>query len=139
MAVGYAFLIIPGIFLGVMWSLISPAIVVEGKAFDAIGRSWQLVKGHFWSVFGIYLVVGILIFAVAMLSIIIGAGIGGAVGVAVVGFVLLVLVAPVDGLMRSIIYFTLASGIAQSAGASTPAPPAPPAPGGDVPPPPPGA
>jgi hypothetical protein len=64
-AIGFAVFIIPGLFLLTIWSLIVPAIVVGGSGpLDSFGRSWQLVKGHFWNVFGILFMVFVILFAV---------------------------------------------------------------------------
>ena len=42
-------MIIPGLILIVMFSVAIPALVVENrKGTEAMGRSWNLVKGHFW-------------------------------------------------------------------------------------------
>jgi hypothetical protein len=52
-AIGLALLIIPGLILITFWSVGAPAIVVErADPFGALGRSWRLVRGDAWSVFG---------------------------------------------------------------------------------------
>lgn len=54
--VGTIFLVVPGIMLGVMWSVALPAIVAERPGvFGAFGRSRALTKGARWHVFGILL------------------------------------------------------------------------------------
>jgi hypothetical protein len=41
---------------------VTQAIVLEGKnALAALGRSWQLVRGSFWRVLGIYLLLTLLV------------------------------------------------------------------------------
>ena len=63
--IGFAAFIIPGLFLVTILCLIVPAIVIEGASpLDSFKRSWQLVKGHFWNVFGILCVVFLVLFAV---------------------------------------------------------------------------
>jgi hypothetical protein len=63
--IGLAIFIIPGLFLLTIWCLIVPAIVLEGAGpFDSFGRSWQLVKGYFWNVFGILFMVFLILLAV---------------------------------------------------------------------------
>ncbi len=63
--IGFAILIIPGLFLLTIWCLIAPAIVLDGTGpFASFGRSWQLVKGHFWNVFGNLVLVYLILFAV---------------------------------------------------------------------------
>jgi L-cysteine desulfidase len=70
-------LIIPGIIFAVMLTVSVPALVVENrKGTDAMGRSWNLVKGHFWHVLGTIFVAGII---TGIISGIIGA-IGAAIG-----------------------------------------------------------
>lgn len=59
--IGFVLLILPGLFLLTIWSLIAPAIVVEGKGVgDAFSRSRELVRGHGTTVFGIVLVTTLL-------------------------------------------------------------------------------
>ncbi|MFL5930902.1 MAG: glycerophosphoryl diester phosphodiesterase membrane domain-containing protein [Gaiellaceae bacterium] len=60
-AIGLVLLIIPGLFLLTRWSLVSPAVVVEKRsAGEALSRSWELVKGNSWTMFGIIIVTVIL-------------------------------------------------------------------------------
>jgi hypothetical protein len=52
-AAGFILLIIPGIYLAVIWSMIVPTIVLEqASARESFGRSRALVRGRFWSVLG---------------------------------------------------------------------------------------
>jgi hypothetical protein len=58
---GLILLIIPGIIFAVMFSVSVPALVVENKrGTEAMSRSWNLVKGHFWHALGVLFVAGIL-------------------------------------------------------------------------------
>ncbi len=58
---GLILLIIPGIIFLVLWSVSIPAVVVEGKrGTEAMRRSWQLVRGHFWFVLGVVVVAAII-------------------------------------------------------------------------------
>lgn len=53
-AIGLVLLIIPGIYALVRFAFVSQAVVVERRSvFGAFGRSWQLVAGSWWRVFGI--------------------------------------------------------------------------------------
>ena len=62
---GFVALIIPGIYLGVALIVTVPALVVEGlKGTKAIGRSFNLVQGRWWSTFGTVLLGVVLIPAV---------------------------------------------------------------------------
>jgi len=70
-------LVIPGIWLAVAWSVSFPALLSEGIGpVEALGRSFRLVKGRWWPVFGALLVMYLL---VAVIS-----GIVSALGVATV-------------------------------------------------------
>jgi hypothetical protein len=50
---GLVFLIVPGIVLGVRWSISVPYALADGYqgVSDAIGRSWQGTKGRAWPIF----------------------------------------------------------------------------------------
>ena len=53
-------LVLPGIWLGVAWSLALPALLAEGlPGRRALGRSFGLVRGRWWRTFGILLLGGI--------------------------------------------------------------------------------
>jgi len=68
--VGFFALIIPGIFLMVVLGLSVPALFFEQKGiFEAIGRSFKLIKGKWWSTFGLLFVSSILMYAVSMIFI----------------------------------------------------------------------
>jgi hypothetical protein len=50
---GMLLLVIPGLYLTVMWIAVVPVIVIERVGpLAALGRSRQLIRGHGWSVFG---------------------------------------------------------------------------------------
>ena len=47
-------LVVPGLWLLTRWSLFAPAIAREGLgSLDSLRRSADLVRGHFWPVFGV--------------------------------------------------------------------------------------
>ena len=55
-AFGMLLLVVPGLVLLTRWILIVPVIVLEKRpAGEAFNRSWELVKGSSWSVFGLIL------------------------------------------------------------------------------------
>jgi hypothetical protein len=67
---GFILLVIPGIFLAVKFSVSVQSLVVENRrGTEAIGRSWELTKGHFWHVLGAFL-----------LALIIAAAVSGIIG-----------------------------------------------------------
>jgi hypothetical protein len=57
---GLILLIVPGILFYVWFSLSAQALVIENRRYRAaMGRSRQLVKGSWWRVFGILIVIGL--------------------------------------------------------------------------------
>lgn len=61
---GLLLLVVPGLFLLTRWLVVVPAIVLEGRsAGEAFSRSWELVKGRSWSVFGLILVTFLILIA----------------------------------------------------------------------------
>src|SRR5579872_1781901 len=60
--IGLIFIIIPGIYIAVRFTVASQAAVLERQGVtDSLRRSWELVQGNWWRVFGIVLVVTILV------------------------------------------------------------------------------
>jgi hypothetical protein len=60
--IGFILLIIPGIYLGVLFGFYSFALVLEGKkGWSAAERSKQLVKGYWWAVFGRWIAFAVLV------------------------------------------------------------------------------
>lgn len=122
--IGLVFLVVPGLILLTFWSVGAPAIVIEGIGpIEAFGRSWRLVRGDAWSVFGALLVIFLIVLVIQFVISAIGTAIGD---VALVIAVVLgaAVAAPIYSLAVSILYFELG-------GAATP-----PQPGPETPPPP---
>ena len=110
--IGFFLLIIPGLFLITMWSVGAPAIVVEGiGSIDAFGRSWSLVKGHGWSVFGALILILLIVIVVQFVLVLIGAAIGLG-GVIVASIIASALTAPIYSIAVSVLYFDLAGSAA---------------------------
>lgn len=59
--IGFMLLILPGIYLAVAFSLMVPAILIEGAGFGALGRSWGLTKNYRWPSIGGWIVFGLII------------------------------------------------------------------------------
>ena len=133
---GFLALLIPGIYLFVVWLVAPIAVVTEQRSIrEAIGRSVALVRGHFWWVLGSWLAIQITVGLAGLLisdliSIPLG-GVGGTLGIVLRGlgaFVALTLVAPVGNAGVALIYVDLRvhehAGVAPAAGAQHPSPPA---------------
>jgi hypothetical protein len=59
--IGFILLIVPGVIFVTMLAVTIPVLVIERKGVTAsMGRSWELVKGHFWHVLGTIVVAAII-------------------------------------------------------------------------------
>lgn len=68
---GFFALVIPGFYLMIVMSLAFPALMFERKGiFESIGRSFKLIRGKWWSTFGLLFVAYIIANAVTMLFVI---------------------------------------------------------------------
>ena len=68
MMVGFIAFIIPGIYLMVAMSLSIPILFFERLGiFESIGRSFKLIKGKWWSTFGLLFVANIMMYAVSLI------------------------------------------------------------------------
>jgi hypothetical protein len=136
-AVGLILLIVPGLYLLTIWSVIVPAIVIEGKsAGESFGRSRELVSGYGWNVFGVIIIT---IAAVIVASIIVGLAtfwLPDGFDSFASDVISNTIVVPFVAVAWTIMYFTLVR-LKESAGATatpyeTPAPTLPPADGSGV-------
>jgi hypothetical protein len=105
--IGFLLLIVPGLILLTFWSVVAPVTVIERPGvFTAFSRSWQLVRGHAWPVFGTIVLVFLLVIAAAIVAALIGAALGD-VGRAILSWLFDALTQPVAALTASVLYFTL--------------------------------
>lgn len=102
--------------LGVRWFCATHAVVIEGKGpIAGLGRSWNLVTGSWWRVFGIGLVITIIVILAALvisapIGIIVGVALGGQSGglaTTLGGAAASVLVTPFIYAALTLIYFDL--------------------------------
>lgn len=57
---GLFLLLLPGLWLAIMFNMYTPVIAIEGKTpLGALKRSFELVKGHFWETVGFLLIVAL--------------------------------------------------------------------------------
>ncbi len=67
MAVGLILLIVPGIIVAIMLTVAVPAVVVERAGiFGSLRRSAELTKGYRWSIFGLFVVLVVIYFVIAL-------------------------------------------------------------------------
>lgn len=106
---GLLLLVVPGLYLLTIWAVTAPAIVVERRgAFEGLGRSRQLVRGHGWPVLGVVVVAFLITIVAAILLGMVAAAISeGEISAAVSLALAATVTAPVQGLAASVIYFRL--------------------------------
>lgn len=125
--IGFLLLIVPGLFLLTFWSVGAPAIVVEGIGpLEAFGRSWRMVRGNAWSVFGVLLIIFLIVLVISFILSAIATPIGdGALIVA--SIVSAALTAPIFSIAVTVLYFELGGGREAAPAAAPATPPPPPA------------
>jgi hypothetical protein len=106
-AIGFILLIIPGLFLLVIWSVVAPVTVLEHPGVgSAFRRSRELVRGNGWNVFGVIVIVFVIVFVVSIAAGLATSGLGS-VGRALVQWAVNSAIAPVTALSASVLYFSL--------------------------------
>ncbi len=107
-ALGFVLLIVPGLFLLTRWVLVTPVVVLERLgATDALRRSWHLVKGHGWTVFGVIVVTVLLALVAQVLFISVFAFLPTFLQNWIGGFVANSLITPFLALAWTLMYFHL--------------------------------
>ncbi|HEX6229959.1 MAG TPA: hypothetical protein VFZ41_10920 [Solirubrobacterales bacterium] len=108
--IGFILLIVPGLILLTFWSVGAPAIVVEDEGpIGAFGRSWRLVRGDAWPVFGVLLVVFLIVLAIQFILGAIATPIGDA-ALVIAAIVSSAVTAPIYALAVSVMFFDLGGG-----------------------------
>jgi hypothetical protein len=138
--IGFLLIIIPGVILVTIWAVVAPAVVIEGKGFDAFGRSYQLTRGNFWQVLAVIVVLFVVQFIIQRIF----GAIGGSISDSLFAYAIFtlignVIVAPLSALASAVMYFELVGIEGQAPVAAAPGAPAAPAAPGSAPPPPPAA
>lgn len=106
-ALGFILLIVPGLFLLTIWAVIAPSIVIERRGvFAAFRRSYELVRGNMWQVFGVIVIFFLILLVVGFIFGVLGA-VAGTVGRLIFEFIGSVLTAPLVALAASVLYFNL--------------------------------
>jgi hypothetical protein len=102
--IGLVAIVIPGVFLAVKWSMTFPAIVAERAGpFAAMGRSWELTRGHWWRTFGALLVVVLISFVLAF-ALLVGFGAAVATSDSISELAFAVLITLVTILVLAVLY-----------------------------------
>jgi hypothetical protein len=109
--VGFILLIVPGLYLLTRWSMIGPAIILERlPATASFTRSWDLVRGRAWPVFGILILLFLINGIVGGLIVNLAGGMsGGFVGNWIGTALASTLVAPFIAIATTLVYFRLSS------------------------------
>ncbi len=115
--IGFALLVVPGLYLLTIWSLIVPAIVIgQAGVFTAFSRSFDLVRGFSWRVFGTYVLVFLILIVLNIVIALILAALPAVARNGISTVVSGTLVAPMLALVVTLIYYRLYA--AHSGGAS---------------------
>jgi hypothetical protein len=60
--IGTLFCILPGVYLGIVFSLVIPIIVMENASFGyAFNKSFTLIRDNWWSTFGVIIVISLIV------------------------------------------------------------------------------
>jgi hypothetical protein len=65
---GFVALIIPGLWLYAVFSVMSPAVVIEKVGFGGLGRSAALTKEYRWPILGAIIIIGIINFVIGLIA-----------------------------------------------------------------------
>lgn len=110
-ALGTLLVIVPGLYLATRWSMLAPALVIEGLGARAsFRRSHALVKGRGWQVFGL-LVILLLMTIVASVVIVEILQLSGAdlVGSWIGSAVVNTIITPYAAIATTLVYFRLSA------------------------------
>lgn len=107
---GFAALIVPGLIIITIWSVAGQAVVVERTAiFESLGRSFELVKGNGWRVFGYLVIIGLLSMLMLGLALMVAYPLGeGAAANVVSSFLGNLLSTPIVAIGSAALYMKLA-------------------------------
>jgi hypothetical protein len=120
-ALGYLALILPGILLSLRWSVVAQVAAIEDEGWlPALRRSRGLTSGHYWRIFGLLFLTGLLTAVLTRGAAAIPLGSSSAPGAVALGIVVHTLTASFAALTLALLYFDLLARIAKPAAHSTP-------------------
>jgi hypothetical protein len=106
--VGFALLIIPGLFILTFFAVVAPVIVIErAGVVDALRRSIDLVRGNAWQVFSVIVVLFLLEFVANLVLRAVVNSVDSFALYSVAALVVSLLVAPLRALAASVMFFEL--------------------------------
>lgn len=94
--IGFAALIVPGLWIYAVFSVIVPAIVIEQAGFGAMRRSSALTKDYRWPIVGLFFLIWICVIVISMIFGVVlvlaisplgGSFIGGAIGILLISVI----------------------------------------------------
>lgn len=100
MSLGMIALIIPGLWVYAVFSVMAPAVLIDGVGFGGLRRSAELTKGYRWPILGTLLII---LVATFLISIVVGLVIEGVEFLSTTGIGILISVV-VSGLLYSLTY-----------------------------------
>ena len=108
-ALGFLALIVPGILLSLRWAVVAQTAAIDNEGWlPALRRSRALTAGHYMHIFRLLFAIGILTFVVGLIA---GAAVAGGRGTGVVpvvvGIAVYTIVASFSALTLAILYFDL--------------------------------
>ena len=122
--IGLVLLIVPGLILLTFWSVGAPAIVAEDAGpIEAFGRSWGLVRGNAWSVFGALVLILLIVIAIGVVLGAIATPIGDGATI-VASIISNVITAPIFAIAVTVMFFDLGGSRAAETPAAATEPPA---------------
>ena len=95
--VGFAFFIVPGLYLMAMWICVTPAIVIERAGLGSLSRSADLTRNYRWACAGALLLLFLCLFGLGIVLNVIEAVLTTVAGQLVSGLISL----PLNGLMMA--------------------------------------
>ena len=105
---GYLALVVPGVLLSLRWSVVAQAAAIENEGWlPALRRSGLLTAGHYWRIFGLILVTGLLTFAAIRGAAAIPSGSSSSIGSIALGIAVHTLTASFAALTLALLYFDL--------------------------------
>ncbi len=108
---GFVALVVPGIILALMFSLVYPAIMLEGTGvFGSLSRSRELVSNRWLKTFGLLLLLAIIVYAIngvfVFVSFVLFTGPLGVVG-PLISSILTALITPIFAIAITLYYYSM--------------------------------